>query len=97
MTMATPSLSIRLPGEVRERLEQAAQRTNRSRSFLVQEALTRHLSDIVTDLGGAAGTTSRMEKLRAMKGAGARIYGPRSEEDIDGQVREFRGYSAPKA
>lgn len=97
MTMTTPSLSIRLSDEVRERLEQAAQRTNRSRSFLIREALTRHLSDIVTDLGGAAGTTSRMEKLRAMKGAGARIYGPRSAADIDGQVREFRGYSVPKA
>lgn len=95
--MATPSLSIRLPGEVRERLEQAVQRTNSSRSFLVQQALTRHLDDIVTDQGVAVGTTSRMEKLRAMKGAGARIYGPRSTEDIDGQVREFRGYSSPKA
>lgn len=89
--MTTPSLSIRLPGDVRERLEQAVQHTNRSRSFLVQEALTRHLNDIVADQGGAAGTKGRMEKLRAMKGVGARLYGPRSVEEIDAQVREFRG------
>ena len=57
----------------------------------MQEASTRHLSDIVTDQGGAAGTKGRMEKLRAMKGAGARMYGPRSVEEIDAQIREFDG------
>lgn len=88
--MNTPSLSVRLPGEVRERLDRAAQRTNRSRSFLVQEALTRHLDDIMRERGGGE-TQSRLERLRAMKGAGALLYGPRSEEDIAGQLHEFRG------
>lgn len=87
---ATPSLSVRLPEGVRERLDIAAQRTNRSRSFLVQEALTRHLNDIVTEQSGGT-AQSRLDKLRALKGAGARMYGPRSAEEIDAQIREFRG------
>ncbi|WP_157879020.1 TraY domain-containing protein [Pararhodospirillum photometricum] len=87
--MNTPALSIRLPGEIRERLEQAALRTNRSRSFLVQEALTRHLDDIMREQG-ASETQSRLERLRALKGAGARIYGPLSAEQIDADIREFR-------
>jgi predicted DNA-binding protein len=88
--MHTPTLSVRLPGEVRERLEQAARHTNRSRSFLVQEALTRHLDDIMREQK-ADETKSRLEKLCTLKGAGARLYGPRSEEDITAQIREFRG------
>lgn len=90
MTMTTHSLSVRLPEAMRERLEVAAQQTKRSRSFLVQEALTRHLSDIVAEQS-RSGAKSRLERLRAIKGTGARLYGPRTEEDIEAQVREFRG------
>lgn len=37
------------------------------------------------------GELSRMDKLRALKGSGARRYGPLSPEQIDADVREFRG------
>lgn len=37
------------------------------------------------------GKKNRLEKLRALKGFGAKRYGPRTVEDIDAQVREFRG------
>ncbi|MCW2245514.1 hypothetical protein M2352_001105 [Azospirillum fermentarium] len=34
---------------------------------------------------------SRLEKLRALKGAGARRYGPLSQDQIDADIHEFRG------
>jgi len=34
---------------------------------------------------------SRLGKLRALKGAGSRLHGERTMEDIDAQIREFRG------
>lgn len=34
---------------------------------------------------------NRLEKLLALKGAGARLHGPRSAEEIDAEIREFRG------
>ncbi|MBK1839023.1 hypothetical protein JHL17_16550 [Azospirillum sp. YIM B02556] len=37
------------------------------------------------------GEPSRMEKLRALKGSGARRHGPLSAEEIEADVREFRG------
>ncbi|HLN24010.1 MAG TPA: ribbon-helix-helix domain-containing protein [Patescibacteria group bacterium] len=82
-------LSVRLPDETRQLLDQAAERTHRSRSFLVKEALERHLADIVHEQSGSG--KSRLETLLALKGAGARLYGPRSTEDIDAEVRAFRG------
>lgn len=88
--MITPTLSVRLPKEIRQRLSQAARQTNRSLSFLVQAAITRSLDDIVSEQTRTE-HRSRLEKLRAMKGAGSNIYGPRSEEDIEAQIREFRG------
>lgn len=47
--MATKQYSIYLPPEVRKPLERAAITTNRSRSFLVREALERYLDEIEKD------------------------------------------------
>lgn len=88
--MTSPSLSIRLPPELRDRLEQAAARMKQSRSVLIQAALTKHLDEV--EAIAAPGVQSRqMRALLVLKGAGARLYGPRSEEDIQAQIREFRG------
>lgn len=87
--MPGPTLSVRLPDDTRARLERAAKTTHRSRSFLVKEALERHLNDIVAEQRG--GAKSRLEKLLAMKGVGTRLYGPRTVEEIDSDVRKFRG------
>lgn len=86
---ATPSLSVRLSEDIRARLDEAARHTNRSRSVLVQEALTRHLADIVAEHTGSR--QKRLDTLRALKGAGARMHGPRSADDIEAQIRAFRG------
>jgi len=86
--MQTPTLTVRLPSDTRGRLDKAAMETHRSRAFIVKEALERHLNDIVVEQGGGKG---RLDKLLALKGAGARRYGARTEKDIEAQIREFRG------
>ncbi|SEH31197.1 hypothetical protein [Magnetospirillum fulvum] len=37
------------------------------------------------------GVKSRMARLLELKGVGARLYGERTQEDIDAGIREFRG------
>jgi len=88
--MPTPALSVRLPDETRARLDQAAMATHRSRSFLVKEALERHLSEIVAEQAGGA-RTSRMARLLAKAGVGVTIVGSQTTEEIDARIREFRG------
>lgn len=88
--MPSPTLSVRLPEKTRERLDQAATSTRRSRSFLIQEALERHLNEIVTEQGGDA-RKSRLERLLALAGVGERLAGPQTAEEIDARIREFRG------
>jgi len=39
-------LSIRLPGDVEDRLKSLAARTGRTKSFYVKEAITEHLEDL---------------------------------------------------
>lgn len=87
--MKMPTLSVRLPSDTSVRLEKAAKSTHRSRSFLVKEALERHLNEIVQEQTGQ--TKSRMARLLEMQGVGSRLYGERTQEDIDAQIREFRG------
>jgi len=41
--------------------------------------------------GDAAGSSGRIKGLLALKGIGARRYGPRTEQEITAQIREFRG------
>ncbi|NOT68893.1 MAG: TraY domain-containing protein [Methylophilaceae bacterium] len=40
------AVSIRLPDEVTDRLQQLAQRTGRSKTFYMIEAITEHLNDL---------------------------------------------------
>ena len=40
------ALSIRLPGDVEERLKSLAARTGRTKSFYITEAITEHLEDL---------------------------------------------------
>jgi len=88
--MPTPTLSVRLPDDTKARLDTAAKTTRRSRSFLVKEALELYLVQVVNEQAGG-GQKSRLEMLRELKGFGAKRYGARTVEDIDAQVREFRG------
>jgi len=40
------ALSIRLPGDVEDRLKNLATRTGRTKSFYITEAITEHLEDL---------------------------------------------------
>lgn len=57
--------------------------------------IVRRRTGTVLDRPGAPSETSRepsrLEKLRALMGSGARSHGPLSTEEIDATVRELRG------
>jgi len=86
---AAPTLTVRLPDATRSLLDRAAKSTHRSRSYLVKEALERHLNDITQEQGGKA--KSRIAALREIAGVGVRLVGPQTTEEIDARIREFRG------
>lgn len=90
MPSASPTISLRLSEETKARLTRAAKLTRRSRSFLVKEALEKHLDAILSEQS-AREAESRLARLMAFKGAGARIAGERTAAEIDAQVRAFRG------
>lgn len=90
MTATSPTLSLRLPPETKDRLDRAASVTRRSRSFLVRQALDKHLDAILRE-PAVEDNKDRLARLLAYKGAGVGPDGGRTMEDIDAQVREFRG------
>ena len=49
MNVHSPTTTIRVRADLREPLEKAVKLTRRSRSFLVMEALERHLSEIIRE------------------------------------------------
>ena len=86
------TLHVRLSDENRERLDVMAKSMHRSRSFLVNSAIEQQFREIEPENAARqAQKKGRLANLLAMEGIGAKLYGPRSQEDIDAQVREFRG------
>ena len=63
--------------------------TRRSRSFLMKEALERHLSEIVQEHEGAE-SKNRLDRILALGGAGVRHAGEQSAAEIDKRIRAFR-------
>jgi RHH-type rel operon transcriptional repressor/antitoxin RelB len=87
---STSTLSLRLTKEARERLDKAAARSRRSRAYIVQEALERHLDEIEREETPAP-KKSRFAAILSLAGAGAALNGPRTKEDIDNDIRWLRG------
>ncbi|WP_411035057.1 ribbon-helix-helix protein, CopG family [Shinella sp. BYT-45] len=90
MSTATHPTSIRLSKETLALLDQRARETKRSRSFLVEQAVRRHLAATAGPID-ADETAGKIERLRAFKGVGAKRYGPLSSDEIDVLRREFSG------
>lgn len=86
---SSSTLSLRLTKEARERLDKAAIRSRRSRAYIVQEALDRHLDEIEREEAPAP-KKSRFATIFSLAGAGAAINGPRSKEEIDNHIRWLR-------
>ncbi len=82
--------SVRLTENTRKSLEAAAQQTRRSRSYLVEETLKHFLARVVMK-ETLPPAQLRIARLRELQGIGARLAGPKSVEDIDSQIWEFRG------
>lgn len=88
--MNDSTISVRLPGETRKALDEAAKITRRSRAFLIKEALDKHLYGILRQQT-AAERRSAFQRLYALQGAGKGPEGYRTAEDIDAMIREIRG------
>ena len=89
MQKSSATISVRLSEAARGTLDKAAKLTRRSRSFLMKEALERHLSEIVLEHKGAEGA-SRLDRILALSGAGVRHVGRQSTAAIDKRIRAFR-------
>ena len=86
---STPTISLRLPKEARERLDRVAARARRSRSYIIQRALELHLDEVARKEAPPA-DTGRYARLLGMQGAGIGPGGPRTKEDIDDYIRWLR-------
>lgn len=92
--MPTPSdvtLSLRVPSELKTRLERASVRTHRSRAYLTIAALQKYLSDVERDEMKTA-KPNKYDIAKRYSGVGARLLGEgRGATDIDAMIRDQRG------
>ena len=90
MNVHSPTTTIRLRADLRESLERATKVTRRSRSFLIMEALDRHLSEIVREETEGVHKPRRLTHLLSLGGAGVRKDHARTREEIDAYIRWLR-------
>ena len=92
--MPTPSdvtLSLRVPSELKSRLEQASVRTHRSRAYLTIAALHKYLNDVEQNEVKTV-MPSAYDIARRYSGVGAKLLGKgRSVAEIDAMIRDQRG------
>ncbi len=88
MPTSSPTISLRLPERARERLDRAAAATRRSRSFLMQRALEKHLEEIERE--EMVGPVRRLSTVLALGGAGSAGKTHRSADEIDQSIRWLR-------
>ena len=92
--MPTPSdvtLSLRVPSELKSRLERASVRTHRSRAYLTIAALQKYLTDVERDEVRTA-KPSTYDIAKRYSGVGAKLLGRgRSAAEIDSMIRDQRG------
>jgi Arc/MetJ-type ribon-helix-helix transcriptional regulator len=91
MNVYPQTISIRLPDEDRAKLDRAIKLTRRSRSFLMKEALERHLDDVLREETKTQ-TARPMSRLLSLEGKGVRASNPRSREEIDQHIRWLRDH-----
>ncbi len=92
--MPTPSdvtLSLRVPSELKSRLERASVRTHRSRAYLTIAALQKYLPDVERDEVKTV-APSPYDIAKRYSGVGAKLLGKgRSAAEIDAMIRDQRG------
>ncbi len=83
-------LSIRIPDELRAKLDEAARLSGHSRGALIKEALKHHLATLAKpDIQSRR--EQALEKLKSMRSAGVRLYGGRTADEIDAMIDDIRG------
>ena len=85
---STPTISLRLPQEAREKLDHLAGRLRRSRSYVMQRALELQYEAIVREEEPKA--PGRYAKLLSMQGGAIGSDGPRTKQEIDDYIRWLR-------
>lgn len=91
-TSPSVTLSLRVPNEIKARLEKASARTHRSRAYLTIAALKLYLNDVEREEKKAVEPLSKYEFAKSFAGVGAEILGrAKSAEEIDAMIREHRG------
>jgi predicted transcriptional regulator len=90
--MPSRTISLRLDPELLKRLDDAARRRRRSRSFVLTEAIARHLELVSAETtdGTAHANPPRYARLMAMLGAGAPYSSFKTSEEIDAHIRGLR-------
>lgn len=92
--MTAPSnvtLSLRIPNELKTRLERVSIRTQRSRAYLTIAALQKYLNDVEKDEERSK-LPGKYEIAKRYSGIGAKMLGHgRSAAEIDAVIRDFRG------
>jgi len=88
-----PPTSVRLTESTRRILTDAARRTHRSQSYLVEAALKQYLPQIAEDETQTATDASRtrLQRIMTLAGSGATESGFRSVEEVDAHIRWLRG------
>ena len=87
---SSPTLSLRLPQDAREKLDRIAKQSRRSRSYIVQRALEMNIDEVARQEAPSE-TPGFYSSLQKFAGAGAKLNGGRSKEEIDADIRWLRG------
>lgn len=90
MATSPSTITIRLPDSTRKTLDRIAKATRRSRSYLVKEAIERHIDEIALRQAREE-SRQRLSRLMALAGAGAGISTFKSADEVDAAIREMRG------
>jgi predicted transcriptional regulator len=92
--MPTPpsaTLSLRVPNELKNRLERVSARTHRSRAYLTIAALQKYLNEVEKEEVKTA-VPSKYGLAKRYSGVGAKMLGKgRSAQEIDAMIRDQRG------
>ena len=89
MNVHSPPTTIRVRADLREPLERAVKLKRRSRSFLIMEALERHLEEIIREQT-AEPPKRRLTRLLAIAGDGTSSDHVRSGDEIVDHMRWLR-------
>jgi predicted transcriptional regulator len=90
MQPKSSTITVRLSESIRRRLDVAAARQRRSRSFLIKEAIEQHLASLEHTAESAAQSPPTLSNFLAMRGAAHGLSLPRTKEEIDAHIRWLR-------